>query len=68
VLLFENLITTDPEDANGHFFLGEAYMNLQEWDDARSNFEKAAELAKDPDVEQDALDMIEILDKLTGKG
>jgi tetratricopeptide (TPR) repeat protein len=67
VLLFENLVTTDPEDANGHFFLGEAYMNLQEWEDAKSNFEKAVKLAKDPDIEQDARDMIEILDRLTIK-
>jgi tetratricopeptide (TPR) repeat protein len=67
VLLFEHLVETDPEDANGHFFLGEAYMNIDEWESARENFERAQELGKGSDVEQDAVEMIEILNKITRK-
>jgi tetratricopeptide (TPR) repeat protein len=55
----------NPQGANAYFYLGEAYMNLEDHRSARINLMKAVDLSPDGKVKTDAHEMLEILNELS---
>lgn len=64
VKLFKSYIELVPDDPNAYYHLGDAYMNLEQFDEARKCLEKAAELDPKGSIGDEARDLLDIFDQI----
>lgn len=61
---FKKFLKENPDNPNAYFHIGEAYMNMENFEEARKNLEKASQLDPDGKIGNDARELMEIFDEI----
>lgn len=65
ITYYTKLLSKDPNNPNVYFYLGDAYMNLEDFDKAKEYLQKAYQLDPDGRVGKDAKELLEILKEIS---
>ena len=66
VRYFKKYLESGSDNPDIYFYLGDAFMNLDNPREARKNLEKVIEIDPESEVAEDAREMLEALDEMSG--